>query len=74
MVNQKNLALFRKDMDRALADSKYAFEVAVSFVARAMSLHDELETFYVPNMDFAGINARRDKILKRILDLAKEVE
>lgn len=74
MVNQKHLALFRKDMDRALADSKYAFEVAISFVSRAKSLHDELETFYVPNMDFVGINTRREQILKRILDLAKEVE
>lgn len=74
LVNDKNLALYRKDMDRALADSSYALDTAVGFILRAKSLHDELETFYVPNMDFAAINARREKTIQRITELIREAQ
>lgn len=71
LVDNKRLALYRKDMERALNDSKYAFDIAIGFIMRAKSLHDDLETFYVPNMDFTAISARRDKTLRRIIELAR---
>jgi uncharacterized membrane-anchored protein len=46
----------------------------MAFVARAKKNHDEVETHYVPNMDFTAITARRQQILDRILELAAEVE
>jgi hypothetical protein len=48
-------------------------EEAVDFIYRAKKTHDEMETFYIPNMNFADIEARRQKVLARILELAEEV-
>ncbi|MFZ5634059.1 MAG: PRK06851 family protein [Bacillota bacterium] len=47
-------------------------ELAVDFIAKAKAEHDRMETFYVPYMNFDEINARREKTLARILDLAEE--
>lgn len=47
-------------------------EHAVSFIRQAKAEHDEMEKYYAPYMDFEAINARRDKTLARILDLAEE--
>lgn len=43
------------------------FVKAVACIKRAKTLHDELETYYVPNMDFAGIEKRWQKTLERVL-------
>ena len=74
LVDDERLALYRPDMERALTDSQYAFNTAIGFILRAKALHDELETFYVPNMDFKAINARRDKTMRRIIELTRELE
>lgn len=47
---------------------------AVSFISRAKQKHDEMEKFYVPFMNFDEINARRDDIMARILEMAEEVK
>ncbi len=43
----------------------------INYIAKAKRVHDELEEFYVPAMDFSKINEVREKTLARILDLAK---
>ncbi len=45
---------------------------AVAALARAKKLHDLLETYYIPNMDFAAINTVRERTLARILRYAAE--
>lgn len=52
---------------------RQCMEQAVSFINRAKKMHDEMEKYYVPYMDFEAINARREKTLQRILDLAAEI-
>ncbi|MFZ5642201.1 MAG: PRK06851 family protein [Bacillota bacterium] len=49
-----------------------SMELAIEFISKAKAEHDRMETFYVPYMNFDEINARRDKTLSRILELAKE--
>lgn len=49
------------------------FDKAVSFIARAKKTHDKMESYYVPNMDFATVGALREKTLARILAYAGEV-
>jgi len=49
---------------------RQCMEQAVSFIGRAKKLHDELENYYIPYMDFDAIDARREKTLARILELA----
>ncbi|HOV79459.1 MAG TPA: PRK06851 family protein [Bacillota bacterium] len=53
---------------------RQCMEQAVSFIRRAKHLHDEMEQYYVPFMDFAAIDARREKILQKVLDLAAEAK
>lgn len=68
MVNEAYLA----EKGAARGMYRQCMEQAVSFIRRAKNMHDEMEKFYVPYMDFEAINARRDKIMERILDLAAE--
>ncbi len=57
---------------RAREMYREAFSQAVWFIHKAKSTHDEMERFYVPNMDFAKIEKRRLEIEERILALAQE--
>ena len=43
---------------------------AVQTLARAKSLHDELEQYYIPHMDFDRVRARGEAVCRRILALA----
>lgn len=40
----------------------------------AKAAHDLMETYYIPNMDFAAISDLREKTLERILNYAREQE
>lgn len=44
---------------------------AVKTLAEAKKLHDKLEAYYVPNMDFEKIEELRAKTLKRIIEYLK---
>ncbi|SMC75856.1 PRK06851 family protein [Sporomusa malonica] len=46
------------------------FGKAGTYINEAKKLHDELETYYVPNISFSGVDALRDKTLARILAFA----
>lgn len=49
---------------------RQCMEQAISFIGRAKRVHDEMESYYIPYMDFNAINERREKTLHRILELA----
>jgi hypothetical protein len=40
---------------------------AVETLHSAKAMHDHMETYYIPNMDFDAISKRREEILERIL-------
>lgn len=42
-------------------------EKAISWLKRAKNLHDKLEAFYIPHMDFADLEELRKKTVARIL-------
>jgi len=48
-----------------------SMELAIEFISKAKAEHDLMENFYVPFMKFDEINARREKTLARILDMAE---
>lgn len=48
-----------------------AINRTINYIAKAKRIHDELEEFYVPAMDFSKINMVMEKTLQRILDLDK---
>jgi hypothetical protein len=43
---------------------------AVEMIHNAKQLHDELEAFYIPHMDFDGIKKKQEEITQKILDYA----
>lgn len=43
------------------------FQKAISHIKKAKQLHDVLETYYVPNMNFAGVQQLWEKTLQRVL-------
>ncbi|MFZ5648985.1 MAG: PRK06851 family protein [Bacillota bacterium] len=49
-----------------------SMELAIEFISKAKAEHDRMETYYVPYMKFDEINARREKTLARILEMAEE--
>lgn len=48
------------------------FEKAIHFIGLAKSVHDRMESYYTPCMDFEGITALRERTLARILAYADE--
>jgi len=50
-----------------------AFKRAVHYIGEAKRVHDEVEGYYIPNMDFPAINAKRDEVLEKILSYAEKV-
>ncbi|HBK67644.1 MAG TPA: ATPase [Firmicutes bacterium] len=43
------------------------FERSINWLSKARKLHDELETYYSPSMDFKGTTQLQEKLLARIL-------
>lgn len=48
------------------------FNKAVTYISYSKKLHDELETYYIPNMNFNGIQAVWEKTLDRVLRYANK--
>ena len=63
-------AVLTRYQDITAYDQEVFWELFVKSIAcikRSKDLHDELETYYVPNMDFAGIENRWRQTLDRVL-------
>lgn len=61
------LERFKDDMKEASNRYTSALERGISYIARAKSAHDELESYYAPNMDFNQIKLYSKQIMERIL-------
>lgn len=71
-VNGGAVEPFVGEMTDARQMYRRALEQAIWFISMAKKTHDKMETYYVPNMRFADINARRDQVLTRIIELANQ--
>lgn len=72
LVNSRVLNRHRADLDRAGSSFHAALNRAIDFLRRAKTTHDELESYYAPNMDFGKIDNLYNKTLNRILGYAQE--
>jgi len=62
--------VINKSLEIASFDEKMFWELfytAVSYIKRAKKLHDRMETYYIPNMDFTSIQKLMEKTLDRVL-------
>lgn len=71
-VYSSKLRPFQEDMDEALRRYHDAFTRAISFIKRAKGIHDELESYYTPHMDFEGVEKCREKLARRIIEYSGE--
>ncbi len=67
-----NLKAFEPDMAEANRRYHEALTRGISFLERAKTVHDALEAYYVPHMDFDGVNACRETLVNRINNYAAE--
>lgn len=71
-INFKKIEDYKENMGKAMLSYRNAFETAIEFIKNAKKIHDEMESYYIPNMDFEAINRKREEILNKILALTKE--
>lgn len=61
------------DYDKEVSECRERFwnsiNRAINYIARAKRIHDKLEEYYVPAMDFSKINEMRDRTLQKIITL-----
>ncbi len=60
------------ETDRRLVEN--LLNQAIETIAQAKSVHDEMEQYYIPNMNFTAIGELRQRIIKRILKYAADKE
>jgi len=63
---------YGRAMEESRALREQLLEKAVYFINRAKASHDQMEQYYIPNMNFAAITELRQKTLERILGFAAE--
>jgi len=68
------LDIYEKEIDSCKERFWEAYNRAVYYISQAKKVHDEMEEYYIPNMNFVKINEKRDEILNRILKYADEIE
>jgi len=73
LVNNTALQPFAGDLEEAKRRYQEAFTRAVAFINRAKKAHDEMEQYYIPNIDFERVNACRKTIVARIYSYAGEL-
>lgn len=71
-VNRDVLNIYADEVASCTARFDAAFNRAVSFIHAAKAEHDVMESYYIPAMDFAAINAKKEEILARVLRYAGE--
>ena len=67
-MDDTTLMHYKGDLDQNLTDFEHLLNTALQTIKRAKALHDELETYYVPNINFDGIDKLYNKVLDRILE------
>ncbi len=63
---------YNKIIEDDLRYEKDLLNLGISYIQQAKKLHDEMEQYYIPNMDFEAISELREKTLKRIIGYAEE--
>lgn len=65
-LDRSRLAQYEVELMSAGQRFTAALNRAVWYIGEAKKTHDQLETFYIPAMDFTAVDRRRDEVLKRI--------
>ncbi|QGP90892.1 hypothetical protein MGLY_02050 [Neomoorella glycerini] len=72
-IDREHLSLYGNEIASAIVRYQAALDRAIAHIREAKLTHDHMESYYIPAMDFAAINAKREEILQRILGYAAEI-
>lgn len=65
--NQSILSMYKEDLYQNLTEFDNMLSIAFLTVSRAKELHDQLETYYIPSIDFSAVDKCFEKTMTRIL-------
>ncbi|MDF2615149.1 MAG: ATPase [Clostridia bacterium] len=65
--NQVVLDVYREDLEQNKATFEHLMSIALQTISKAKGLHDSLETYYIPNVNFEAIDKCFEKVMNRIL-------
>lgn len=68
-VNPDVVKIYAEEIADAKARIAANLQRAWKKIKEAKAVHDEMEKYYIPAMDFAAINKKKEEILQRILSL-----
>jgi len=71
-LDQDYLAKFALNKKYDQEKFRELFDQSINCIRRSKQLHDDLESYYIPNMDFAGIQKLWEKTLQRVLTYAQK--
>lgn len=71
-LRQDIMQVYSTEAEAAAVRFRAAFNRGSEYIGKAKAEHDRMEEYYIPAMDFAAINKKRDEILGRILKYAEE--
>ncbi len=72
MLDEKALGAYKSEIEYNQTEFDKLLHKAIDIIHSAKALHDEMETYYIPNMDFDAVQGRLEETMKRILVYAGE--
>jgi hypothetical protein len=68
MLDESRIENHLPELEYNRIESQRLINKALEILHKEKQLHDELESYYIPYMDFDAINNKQQEIIKRILD------
>lgn len=72
MLNENRIEVYRKELEYDQVEFDTLLGKAIDIIHGAKALHDEMEIYYIPNMDFDAVQRKWDETMTRILEYAGE--
>ena len=72
MLDENIISTYKKELDFNQLEFDTLLDRAVYTIGGAKALHDEMETYYIPYMDFDAVQSCWEATMKRIMDYAGE--
>jgi hypothetical protein len=70
MLDDSSIAVFKKELEFNQLEFDTLLDRAVYTIRKAKLLHDEMETYYIPYMDFDAVQRCWEATMARIMDYA----
>ena len=72
-IDKEVLDKYKKELEFNKKEFDGIMEAGIQTIASAKAIHDEMEAYYIPNMDFESIQRCFESTLARILGYAEEM-